>query len=264
MGTKVGWVPSGPVTDPVNEKTSVNLVNTHVLNFATQQLTPDVTDMTQELRRLSEIESLGVFPNDESVYEKFTQLIKLKDKRYEVELLWTEFHPVLPDNHQQSEKRLKHLLTRLRKGGGFNLRKFFSNSPTLMNRINENKANLLADCNDEQDTLQTSEGINQGESRSSQTLRMEHDQSYTRETTQDLSEPVEKCEQKIFGVKWKYQEDCFVCDFGPIAQAAKKCEPTKRNIISIASKFYDPLGFISPTIVQRKLLFQIWCDSGID
>jgi hypothetical protein len=29
MGTKVGWVLSGPVTDPVSEKSSVNLVNTH-------------------------------------------------------------------------------------------------------------------------------------------------------------------------------------------------------------------------------------------
>jgi hypothetical protein len=115
MGTKIGWVLSGPVTDPVSEKTSVNLVNTHVLKFATQLLTPDATDMTQELRRFWELESLGVFPNDESVYDKFTQSIELKDKRYEVELPWKESHPVLPDNYQLSEKRLKHLLTRLRK-----------------------------------------------------------------------------------------------------------------------------------------------------
>jgi hypothetical protein len=79
-----------------------------------------------------------------------------------------------------------------------------------------------------------------------------------------LSEPVEKCEQKILGVKWNYQEDCFVFDLGQIAQAARECEPTKRNIISIASKFYDPLGFISPIIVQMKLLFQSLCDSGIE
>ena len=111
MGTKVGWVLPGPITDPVNEKTSANLVNTHVLKFATQPLTPDATDMTQEFRRFWELESLGVFPNDKSVYEKFTQSIKLKDKRYKVELPWKESHPVLPDNYQLSEKRLKHLLT---------------------------------------------------------------------------------------------------------------------------------------------------------
>ena len=32
-----------------------------------------------------------------------------------MELPWKESHPVLPDNYQLSEKRLKHLLTRLRK-----------------------------------------------------------------------------------------------------------------------------------------------------
>ena len=70
--------------------------------------------MTRELRRFWELESLGV-PNNESVYERFAQSIRLNDKRYEVELPWKENHPVLPDNYQLSEKRLKHLLTRLRK-----------------------------------------------------------------------------------------------------------------------------------------------------
>ena len=70
--------------------------------------------MTRELRRFWELESLGV-PNNESVYERFAQSIRLSDKRYEVELPWKENHPVLPDNYQLSEKRLKHLLTRLRK-----------------------------------------------------------------------------------------------------------------------------------------------------
>jgi hypothetical protein len=86
-----------------------------VLKFATQLLTPDATDMTQELGRFWRLETLGVFPNDESVYEKFTQSIQLKHKRCEVELPWKESDPVLPDNYQLSKNRLKHLLTRLRK-----------------------------------------------------------------------------------------------------------------------------------------------------
>ena len=88
---------SGHVTDSTNEKTTiVNLVDTHVLKPSTY----DLTDVTQELRRFWELESLGVFLNDESVYERFTQSIKLRDKRYEVELPWKESHSVLPDNYQ--------------------------------------------------------------------------------------------------------------------------------------------------------------------
>ena len=460
---------SGPVTDATNETTSiVNLVNTHVLKCAAQPFNPEPPDVTRELRRFWELESLGVFPNDESVYERFTQSIKQKDKRYEVELPWKESHPVLPDNYQLSEKRLKHLLTRLRndpkvfqeydaviKGqlkegivevvdqlnlgeigkvhylphhavirrdksttkmrivydasandggpslneclytgpvfvqhildilirfrchkvalvgdiekaflmlqiqepdrdvlrflwvddisnpnpkiiilrftrvvfgvssspfllnatvkhhmeqyrsvdpefvqnflesiyvddlntgeendeqafllykksklrlaeGGFNLRKFCSNSPQLMNRINESEAHLVSNCHNDQDTQPTRGGIDREESGPNQEFTMEHDESYTKETTGNLSEPVKKSEQKILGVKWNYEQDCFVFDLESIAQAARECEPTKRNVISISSKFYDPLEFISPVIIQMKLLFQSICDEKFE
>ena len=41
-------------------------------------------------------------------------------------------------------------------------------------------------------------------------------------------------------------------------------ETTKRHIIGVATKFYDPLGFISPITVQFKILFQELCMSKID
>ena len=37
-----------------------------------------------------------------------------------------------------------------------------------------------------------------------------------------------------------------------------------RNIAAVAAKFYDPIGFISPVVVQFKLLFQDLCWSGAD
>lgn len=36
-------------------------------------------------------------------------------------------------------------------------------------------------------------------------------------------------------------------------------EPTKRNVISVASRFYDPLGVLSPFTVRFKILFQELC-----
>ena len=36
-------------------------------------------------------------------------------------------------------------------------------------------------------------------------------------------------------------------------------EPTKRNVVSVASRFYDPLGIVSPVTIQFKVFFQKLC-----
>ena len=40
-------------------------------------------------------------------------------------------------------------------------------------------------------------------------------------------------------------------------------ESTKRNIIGFASKFYDPMGFLAPVIIQLKVFFQELCKSKL-
>ena len=37
--------------------------------------------------------------------------------------------------------------------------------------------------------------------------------------------------------------------------------PTKRNAVSLATRFFDPLGVISPLIVRFKVLFQQLCEA---
>ena len=40
--------------------------------------------------------------------------------------------------------------------------------------------------------------------------------------------------------------------------------PTKRNILSLMAKFYDPIGLIQPIIIKLKLLFQEVCVTHAD
>ena len=47
---------------------------------------------------------------------------------------------------------------------------------------------------------------------------------------------------------------CF--DIGHIYEAAEKIEPMKLNIISVVSRFYDPVGVFSPFTVRFKILLQ--------
>ena len=55
-------------------------------------------------------------------------------------------------------------------------------------------------------------------------------------------------EQKVLGVISDVGLDEFVLDVMSISAAAQ-IEPTKRNVISLVSRIYDPLGLISPVVV---------------
>lgn len=108
--TKIGWVLSGPVD---KQMTSVNLVlgaPTHTLKVEAHTCEESLDD---QLRRFWDLESLGIVPNESSVYEKFTQEISFDGQRYEVSLPWKETHSPLPDNHDLSHRRLLSLLKRL-------------------------------------------------------------------------------------------------------------------------------------------------------
>jgi len=39
---------------------------------------------------------------------------------------------------------------------------------------------------------------------------------------------------------------------------------TKRAILGATSKFYDPLGLLSPVIITSKIIFQAICKSKVD
>ena len=41
-------------------------------------------------------------------------------------------------------------------------------------------------------------------------------------------------------------------------------DPTKRNIVSIIGRFYDPLGFLAPVIISFKILLQGLCGQKLD
>ena len=70
-------------------------------------------------------------------------------------------------------------------------------------------------------------------------------------------------EHKILGICWNISSDRFIFSFDDIAEQASEMEPTKRNVISLAGRFYDPLGFLAPVTIRLKVLFQKLCESKI-
>ena len=49
-------------------------------------------------------------------------------------------------------------------------------------------------------------------------------------------------EQKILGVRWTYVQDELIFDLNELAILISAIEPTKRHIVGVTEKFYNPLG----------------------
>ena len=151
--------------------------------------------------------------------------------------------------------------------GGFNLRKFVTNSPELRKQIQDNESGLCKVSH----TLPTGEDMYDSEilqdvlvsDRATVDSVVHEEQSYTKTSSGDVQES-SKSEQKILGVQWNFVEDNLVFDLRTVARLASECRPTKKNIAAVAAKFYDPIGFISPVVVLFKLLLQDLCLSGAD
>ena len=127
--------------------------------------------------------------------------------------------------------------------GRFNLRKFLTNSRELQQRI---------DC---------AEGLQHVEP---DVPKLSYsDETYAKVM---LGAPVssESEEHKILGVPWNPNSDSLLFDMSELAQLAKNLQPTKRNLVSLIGKFYDPLGFLAPVTVKFKILFQKLCQTKHD
>ena len=129
------------------------------------------------------------------------------------------------------------------KEGGFNLRQFVSNSPELQEKIDlAEGVPVVKSCNN---------------------VSVE-DESYSRATFGANQGKATEAEQKVLGVVWNVQRDCLVFDLCHIAEAAAIADETKRGIASVSTRFYDPIGVLSPCIVMFKLLLQKIWESGLD
>ena len=136
------------------------------------------------------------------------------------------------------------------KEAGFNLRKFITNSGKLRAGIEDNERLVSGETgsgaggNVDKQVVETSVVDTN--------VVEEEDMTYSRSVLGSAVEGLRR--QRILGTLWNYHNDNLVFDFTNTASLAKRVEPTKRNVISTASKMYDPLGMISPITVHNCTL----------
>ena len=62
-------------------------------------------------------------------------------------------------------------------------------------------------------------------------------------------------ETQVLGMNWETQSDTIHIDHTDITRALQR-PATKRQVLQVTSRFYDPLGLFSPVSLVGKLIFQ--------
>lgn len=138
--------------------------------------------------------------------------------------------------YQKTKSRLEE--------ASFRLRKWSSNSEDLMKKIRNDRVETRATQRHEEDIK-------------------EDDDTYAKTSVGGVDELEDK-EQKVLGEIWNRADDTIIFKFDALIELSENVELTKRNLLKIIAKFFDPLGVLSPLTVGMKVLFQEVCQSKLD
>ena len=82
------------------------------------------------------------------------------------------------------------------------------------------------------------------------------DESYAKVSVGGLEELSTLNGHKVLGQNWDTVNDTFIYKLDLLANFTKDLKATKRNILKVVAKIYDPLGILSPLTIVMKILFQ--------
>ena len=119
--------------------------------------------------------------------------------------------------------------------GAFNLRKWNSNDKDVLDRINN-----------------AEEGSQDRHPPDNTPTVQDDDQTYSKFS---VGPPVTDDTCKILGVNWNMHTDQFYFDLRHVIAAAASLPPTKRSVLKIAAKIFDPQGCLCLFVVNMKILF---------
>ena len=107
METVFGWVLDVPFKSDLNKfPTPVTLANVSIA--------ANSDDLTDEVKKFWNLETIGIFENESSFFELYSESItRDEDNRYSVNLPFKENHPIVSDNYELSKQRLLKLHAKL-------------------------------------------------------------------------------------------------------------------------------------------------------
>ena len=164
------------------------------------------------------------------------EMFKLLEQSFYVDDLLTG------ESNDEKALAIYHRAKKLMAEGGFNLRKWKTKSLELQRAIAESESVT---------------GSN-GASRDNK----EDDESYAKSNSQGFSAntPIdEDIFVKVLGMNWNTHDDEIIFSFAELYKYASSLPLTKRSVLKVTAKIYDPMGFLTPLTVEMKILFQELC-----
>ena len=129
------------------------------------------------------------------------------------------------------------------KSGGFNTRKWNSNSESVLR------------------SLEKDEAFSDDFEKSNRPKVAEEDESFSKSVFKHSSEK----DQRVLGMLCgNPTQDELIYDLNKTLGEVDAQPVTKRLILSTATRFFDPLGLIAPVILPLKMMFQKLCKDGKD
>ncbi|GFY36932.1 integrase catalytic domain-containing protein [Trichonephila clavipes] len=68
---------------------------------------------------------------------------------------------------------------------------------------------------------------------------------------------------KVLGISWDTDRDVFYFDIESLLSFISKRTDTKRFLLQVAGRIFDPLGFIAPYVIRLKILIQSIWETGL-
>ena len=131
------------------------------------------------------------------------------------------------------------------KKAGLNLRKWNSNSAPLLEKICKRESGMSSDV-------------------SVKNSITKEEESFVKSTSMSFNFASKENCSKLLGITWNNHSDEFSFDFSDLIEYTRTLPVTKRSVLKIAAKIFDPLGFLSPFVVRLKILFRDLCVDRID
>ena len=70
--------------------------------------------------------------------------------------------------------------------------------------------------------------------------------------------------KKVLGVVWDTESDDIIYTFAALFESLKSLPKTKRGLLGVIARIYDPIGLVSPVTVKLKASFQTLCISKLE